>query len=159
MKTILIFVTFLSLLLIFLQDWKYRRIHILLPLVLFGLSLQLIALPLSLKLKVIGINSVFFGLTFGLMVGYMSLKNKKLNNPFQNYFGLGDFLFYLAIAPFFELKNYIIYFAASMLFAIVLQHFLVKNDNSIPLAGFSALLLGAIIASDLLFNFYKLTLI
>ena len=91
----------------------------------------------------------------------MSLKNKSFLNPFQNYFGLGDFLFYIAIAPLFLLQNYILFFILSMLFAIGLQIGLKKfiKEQTVPLAGFSALLLFIVIIKDLVLSFQKITLL
>lgn len=91
----------------------------------------------------------------------MSVKNKRYLNPFQNYFGLGDLLFYIAISPLFELKNYILFFIFSMIFAIGLQVGLKKmiQENTVPLAGFTALLLLILIIKDMVLDFQKITLL
>lgn len=91
----------------------------------------------------------------------MSLKNKQFLNPFQNYFGLGDLLFYIAIAPLFLLKDYVFFFILSMVFAIGLQLGLKKiiKENSVPLAGFSSLFLILVIIKDMMFGFQKITLL
>lgn len=91
----------------------------------------------------------------------MSIKNKKLVNPFQNYFGLGDVLFYCAITPLFEIKNFILFFIVSMIFAIVLQIITSKKNetNSVPLAGFSAILLTVCIITNLIFPGLNIILI
>lgn len=91
----------------------------------------------------------------------MSVKNKRYLNPFQNYFGLGDLLFYIAISPLFELKNYILFFIFSMIFAIGLQIGLKKmiQENTVPLAGFTALLLLILIIKDMVLDFQKITLL
>lgn len=91
----------------------------------------------------------------------MSVKNKRYLNPFQNYFGLGDLLFYIAISPLFELKNYILFFIFSMIFAIGLQMGLKKmiQENTVPLAGFTALLLLILIIKDMVLDFQKITLL
>ncbi|MFB9097199.1 hypothetical protein ACFFVF_11780 [Flavobacterium jumunjinense] len=91
----------------------------------------------------------------------MSLKNKSFLNPFQNYFGLGDLLFYIAITPLFVLYNYVLFFITSLLFAIVMQFVLRKwiKKDAVPLAGLSALLLLFIITKDIFFSFQKITLI
>ncbi|PXY41155.1 hypothetical protein DMB65_09375 [Flavobacterium cheongpyeongense] len=91
----------------------------------------------------------------------MSLKTKKFLNPFENYFGLGDLLFYIAITPLFLLKNYILYFILSMLFAILMQLGLKKfiKEETVPLAGFSALFLFIILLKDNFIDFQKITLL
>jgi hypothetical protein len=91
----------------------------------------------------------------------MSIKNKQFLNPFQNYFGFGDFLFYLSIVPLFLIKNYILFFIFSMIFAVVIQKSFHKfiNQENVPLAGLSALFLIFIVLFDLGFGLDKLTLI
>ena len=147
------------LLLMFWQDWKYRRIHVLLPVVLF--AFMIFQTKEIFNYKTLAFNIIFFCLIFAFLVVYMSIKAKAFLNPFEHYFGLGDVLFYLAVTPFFMLREYAIYFIASMVFAIVMQTFFIKKttQETVPLAGFSSLLLLMIIASDLLLNFPKLTLI
>lgn len=90
----------------------------------------------------------------------MSIKNKQFLNPFQHYFGLGDLLFYIAISPILILKNYVLFFITSMIFAIVMQFLLQSKmkQKSVPLAGFSAVLLFFIVVFDLVFDFQKITL-
>lgn len=150
----------ISLAVIFWQDSKIRHIHVVLPLVVFG-SAYFLTNYLQNNIKVIGINTLFFTLTIALLTLYMSLKNKKFLNPFQNYFGLGDLLFYIAITPLFVLYNYVLFFICSLLFAIVMQFVLRKwiKKDSVPLAGLSALFLLLVIAKDVLFSFQKITLI
>ncbi len=151
----------LCLLAVFFQDWKYRRIHVGLPLAIFLFSLYVIQHENKILFKIIVYNLVFFLLTLSILILYMSLKTKKFLNPFQNYFGLGDLLFYVAIAPLFLLQNYILFFIFSMIFAIGLQLGLKKiiRENTVPLAGFSALLLFILIIKDMMLDFQKITLL
>mgnify|MGYP003604328226 CR=1 FL=1 len=132
-----------------------------LPLIVFSFSFYLIQQESKISLKLIAFNVVFFLLILSILTIYMSLKNKSFLNPFQNYFGLGDFLFYIAIAPLFLLQNYILFFILSMLFAIGLQIGLKKfiKEQTVPLAGFSALLLFIVIIKDLVLSFQKITLL
>lgn len=153
-------VLYICLALIFLQDSKFRHIHVILPILVFACSYS-ITNYLQGNLQLIGVNVLFFITTIIVLTLYMSIKNKSFLNPFQNYFGLGDLLFYIAITPLFVLYNYVLFFITSMLFAIVMQFFLrkwIKND-SVPLAGLSALLLLFVITKDLFFSFQKITLI
>lgn len=91
----------------------------------------------------------------------MSIKNKQFLNPFQNYFGLGDLLFYIAITPLFLLQKYILFFILSMVFAVAMQLGLKKiiKQETVPLAGFSALLLIMVILKDTFLNFQKMTML
>jgi hypothetical protein len=149
------------LVLIFIQDIKYRRIHAILPIVIFSLSFFLIPLKKYDLVEILLFNTGFFFITLGILTLYMSLKSKKFLNPFENYFGLGDLLFYVAITPLFLLKNYILYFILSMIFAILMQLGLKKliTEESVPLAGFSALFLFIILLKDNFIDFQKITLL
>jgi hypothetical protein len=146
---------------IFFQDWKFRHIHILFPIIIFIVSFYQIIQVYKGNYKMMVLNLFFFLFTLTTLTVYMSIKNKKFLNPFQNYFGLGDLLFYVAITPLFLLKNYILFFILSMVFALLLQFGLQKfiKQDTIPLAGFSALLLIVFIVADLGFSFQKMTLL
>ncbi|WP_161568438.1 prepilin peptidase [Flavobacterium cupreum] len=148
------------LLFVFFQDWKYRRIHVVLPLAIFLLSLYLIYLK-SLSFQNMLLNTAFFLVTLGILVLYMSLKNKQFLNPFKHYFGLGDLLFYVAVTPLFILPNFIVFFILSMVFALVLQFAFKKvlTEQTVPLAGFSALFLCIVMIRDYCSFYPKLTLI
>lgn len=145
---------------VFIQDWKYRRIHIVLPILIFSLSIILISLKSIVLIKIIILNIVFFLITLSILMIYMSVKSKKFLNPFQHYFGLGDLLFYVAISPLFLLKNYILFFILSLLFAILMQFGLKKiiKEKTVPLAGFSSLFLFIILLKDSFLLFQKITL-
>jgi hypothetical protein len=151
----------LCLLAVLFQDWKYRRIHVGLPLLILIFSFYVIQLESKFLIRIIAYNLAFFILTLSILTLYMSIKNKRFLNPFQNYFGLGDVLFYVAIAPLFILQNYVLFFILSMIFAIALQIGLKKisTENTVPLAGFSALLLFMVIIKDMMMVFQKITLL
>lgn len=126
---------------IFYQDWKTRTIHIALPIVLFIVGLYS-------NYSIIGWygmlqNMAFFLLVFLILVLYVTVKYKTFINPFENYFGLGDLLFYIAVSPYFFLYYYIQYFIFSLVFSILL-YFILKRlfkHTTIPLAGFAAIFL------------------
>lgn len=151
----------LLLIIIVFQDLKFRKIHVALPLLIFGLSLFISKEKFDLPIKIIITNLVFFIIVIGFLVLYMSLKNRKFLNPFTNYFGLGDFLFYMSIAPLFVTFNYILFFILSMVFSIIMQLSLRKmmDEKSVPLAGFSSLFLLLILIKDMALIFPKMTLI
>jgi hypothetical protein len=151
----------LCLVLIFIQDIKHRRIHVILPIVIFSISFFIIPLKKYDLVEISLLNTGFFFITLSILTLYMSLKSKKFLNPFEHYFGLGDLLFYVAITPLFVLKNYILYFILSMIFAILMQLGLKKiiKEETVPLAGFSALFLFIILLKDNFTNFQKITLL
>jgi len=132
-----------------------------LPLFIFAVSFFLIPLKTVPLAEIVLYNTVFFLITLGILTAYMSLKSKKFLNPFLHYFGLGDLLFYIAISPLFLLKDYILFFILSLVFSIVMQ-FGLKNfikENTVPLAGFSALFLFAVLMKDYFLTFQKITLL
>jgi len=149
------------LLVVFIQDWKLRKINILLPLAIFTLSYLLIPIKNVDLVKIAGYNIVFFLITLSILTLYMSLKSRKFLNPFVHYFGLGDLLFYIAVTPLFLLKNYILYFILSLVFSILMQFGLKKisKENTVPLAGFSALFLFLVLMKDYFLTFQKITLV
>jgi len=148
---------------VFFQDWKYRRIHIALPILIFIFSywLEHNKHNNNIALRTIFLNSAFFLTTLGFLIIYMSIKHKKFLNPFQNYFGFGDLLFYISLTPMFILHNYILFFILSMIFAISMQVLFKKiiQENSVPLAGFSAIFLIIVIFLDSFLFIEKITLL
>jgi len=151
----------LCLAVVFIQDWRFRKIHVILPLVIFAVSFFMIPVKKYDLLEIVFFNAGFFLITLTILTVYMGLKSKKFLNPFEYYFGLGDLFFYVAITPLFLLKNYILFFILSLLFAIVLQFGLKKfiTEETVPLAGFSALFLFIILLKDNFFAFQKITLL
>lgn len=150
----------LCLVLVFIQDWKFRKIHVILPLAIFIISFLLIPIKKYELAEIAFYNTLFFLITLGFLTLYMSLKSKKFLNPFLHYFGLGDLLFYIAISPLFLLKNFILFFILSLVFAIAMQFGLKRiiKENTVPLAGFSALFLFIVLMKDYFLTFQKLTL-
>ncbi len=151
----------LCLVAIVIQDWKYRKIHIALPVFIFIFSFFTVHQTYVVKANIIIYNLVFFLLTLGILVAYMSIKNKKFLNPFEHYFGFGDLLFYVAVTPLFLLENYVIFFIFSLVFAILVQMLLKKmiHEKTVPLAGFAAVFLFFLIVKDIILDFKKITLL
>lgn len=154
-------ILFITLVIVFIQDWKYRKIHIILPLIIFITSSLMIAVKENNLLEIILFNTGFFLATLCILTIYMSLKAKKFLNPFLHYFGLGDLLFYIAVTPLFLLHNYVLFFILSLFFAICMQFGLKKiiKEQTVPLAGFTALFLFIILLKDSFVFFQKMTLL
>lgn len=161
MDLLILGLLFCCLSVVFFQDWKYRRIHVLLPVAIFSFSFYLTSRKIHSVFTIMGCNILFFAITLSVLTLYMSLKNKQFLNPFEHYFGLGDLLFYIAITPLFLLQKYVLFFILSMVFAIAMQIGLRKfmKHETVPLAGFSALLLLAAVVKDTVFHFQKITLL
>lgn len=151
----------ITLVIVFIQDWKYRKIHIILPLIIFITSFLMIAIKKYALLEIVLFNVGFFLVTLCFLTIYMSLKSKKILNPFMHYFGLGDLLFYIAITPLFLLHNYVLFFILSLFFAVCMQFGLKKiiKEQTVPLAGFSSLFLFIILLKDSFVFFQKMTLL
>lgn len=146
---------------IFIQDFKFRKIHILLPIAVFILSFLIVGRTWHFTAKGLIYNLLFLFGTFGSMVLYMSLKNRKFLNPFSNYFGLGDLLMLSAVTPLFLLRNYVLFFIGAMIFSIVL-HLAVarfREEKTVPLAGYASLFLILIIAKDTFLDYPGFTII
>jgi len=163
MMTIAILVVFFCLTAIVYQDLKYRHIHIVWPAGLFIAAIYTIISKFTNKdaYVITAYNSGFFLFVFLVLFIYMSIKNRQMLNPFKNYFGLGDLLFYLSISPLFLLNNYVLFFVLSMVFSIIVFTLFRKmlSTKSIPLAGYASILLIVFLGKDLLFNYYSITLI
>ena len=149
------------LLLVFIQDMKFRAIHIALPVVISILGLY-VFIENNFDKSILFYNGLFLVITLLGLYLYLSVKNRKLTNPF-NSIGKGDILFFVAIIPYFSTANYILYFITGMLFSI-LMFFIIKlktRTNLVPLAGLLAfymiLLKGVFYAVDL--NFFETKLI
>ena len=158
--TLLVIGLLICLVLIIWQDFKFRHIHIVLPILVFGISYFLTNYILQ-NVKNILFNSLFLGITLFVLFTYISIKNKAVLNPFKHYFGLGDLLFFVAITPLFLIFNYILFFILSLLFSILMQLTLKKwiSKDSVPLAGLVSVFLVFIILCDTFLSFQKLTLI
>lgn len=158
-----IVVIILCLLLMFLQDLYFRKIHFLAPVAVF-LASGYITVPIygrEFMLQNILYNILLLSVILFFLIIYMSLKKRGFANPFKNYFGLGDLLMYLSILPLFTVQNFLLFFIASMIFAVALQFLFIKSPSTatIPLAGFASLLLILVVVKDYWLDYSSLTLI
>jgi hypothetical protein len=136
-------------LVIFYQDVKNRTIHVLLLIILFVLGLITNycffgkGIEWLYNLGFVGVNLI--GITI-----YFSLKHKKFINPIDYLIGLGDILFFIAITPFFLIREYIVFFTLSLIFSLVLYYLvrIFKVVNTIPLAGYMSIFFIANIISE-----------
>ncbi|RED45649.1 hypothetical protein DFQ02_10827 [Seonamhaeicola aphaedonensis] len=135
------------LVLVFIQDFKNRAIHVMLPIGLLLAALVVNYTSNHLRLLDIAYNILFVLINlFGLML-YLSFKEKHFINPIDTYLGLGDIVFFLAVTPLFNFKSFILFFIFGLLFSLLLHiglKWMIKI-NSIPLAGYLSLFLMLII--------------
>lgn len=151
----------LLLVLCIVQDWKYRGIHFLVFPILFALTLSINRLQ-KFDLTELGYSLIFIGTNLLVLSIYLSIKNKGFVNIFKNYLGIGDVLFFVAMAPLFSFRNYILFFITGMLISMVF-HLLLgrfqKHDN-IPLAGYLSIYILVLIGINYLSpNFLKVNLL
>ncbi len=127
------------------QDWKYRAIYwFVFPLI--AIVALLIFFMQQPDWNVLGLNLIFVSTVISLLFVYVSVKAKRWTNIFENHFGLGDVLFFLAITPLFSASNYVLFFITGMIFSAAL-HGLVslrKAGKTIPLAGYLSVYLIAL---------------
>lgn len=135
------------------QDFRWRAIHwITLPLLFILLVVKASAV---LPLKDIALNlALIVGFLLIQLLGltlYFSLKERKPVNIIDKYLGLGDVLFFVAIAAGFSFLNYILFYIASFIFIALLYAVLLTARNqrkNIPLAGGMALCLLVCLALE-----------
>lgn len=153
------FITLLSIVgisvLLFFQDLKYRKIDIRLLMLLFIASLVfnysnplLTYIDLSIVLGYILLVSIF-------VVVYYSIKNGGLINPLKEKIGIGDLLYFIAVAPLFYLKNYILFFICGLFFSIIIHSAInrYQSKKTVPLAGYFSAFFILIYLSNQVFNF------
>jgi hypothetical protein len=129
------------------QDFRFRAVYwwlfVVLLMALTGFKMmqgnwQILLYDLKCNVMFIGVQLLF--LTF-----YFSIKEKRLVNIFNGYFGLGDLFFLLSITTYLSFFNYVVYYLLSLfaiiVMSIVFQVFVKRPNPKIPLAGEQALLL------------------
>ncbi len=134
--------------LIFIQDYKDRRVYwFLYPIV----GILALAIQLQLNATTIVIMNAAFNLAFIVLIItfcylYTLIKLKK--SFLQSVLGLGDILFFMAIAFSFSIATFLVLFVFSLIFSL-LMHTLLKHrqkETTVPLAGYMALFFGFIYA-------------
>ena len=131
-NTILIIV----LLLVVIQDFKYRAIHVVLPLLLLVAGLAKFFAQKNSGLELVT-TFLFLALVMLGLVLYLSVKHRKVINPLKQDIGLGDIVFFIVIIPLFYVQSYVVFFITGMVLTILL-HLLTggKKEDHLPLAGY-----------------------
>lgn len=133
----------LSLGIIYYQDVKEREVYwFLFPLLALCVGLLFFFKTLAeLFLTSIIINLLFISI---LILSIYTYTVFKLKTKFQNVFGLGDVLLFIAMTMSFSTISFIIIFCSALIFSLLL-HLVTKNKNeSVPLAGYMSLFFGFI---------------
>jgi len=145
---------FMVLVLMAYQDFKYRGIYWwLFPLLCFGLlRYSSITTGWQLVYSAATLNAVFLLVQVVLISLYISVKRGRFTNIFKGFFGLGDLLFLCCTACCFSVMNYVLFYIISLFltiaFTLGLKFLSVQMKEKIPLAGYQAILLMALMVAD-----------
>ena len=136
----MIYVLFILLGITLFQDVKYRGVHwSVFPLLLAGTAIYRVGLIDWLH---VGYNLLFLIVLMSTLTLYLSLKQGFIVNITRGYFSWGDILFLLAIIPLFDLRGYMLLFVFGTFSTLIIHGIvhLFKKQNSVPYAGYMALL-------------------
>jgi hypothetical protein len=136
----------LVLLLIFIQDIKYRFVYwILFPvLILLFITGAIIHHEAFLQIGTqFGFNVAFLLLQLLILSAYFSFKQKKLVNLTQTLLGWGDILFLVSVAFYFSFLNFLVFYIGSLTMVLIIWTISqsVSENKKIPLAGLQAMTL------------------
>lgn len=150
MILIIKFILIITLAIIFLQDFKERSVWwFLFPLFIAGSGIIHFhkSLPPIMFLEVMQ-NLIFLILIMGLVFLYSRYKLKK--DFLKDCFGIGDILFLIGLAIGFPTISFLILLSSTCIFSISIDLFLRQDEhpNSIPMAGYSSLLMIVIYISN-----------
>lgn len=146
-----------SLLGIFYQDIKERKVYLwllILSVLLLGFLHYFNSLVYPFMISSL-LNSLIIGLVLLILFVYAKL---KLKQSLLKVFGLGDLLFFVAIAVGFPTLTFVVLFSFSLIFSLVLFLFIRKglSVKSVPLAGLQALFFSGVFLLNWAFNFINL---
>lgn len=129
-----------------LEDFRWRMVHLwwylALSVGLTGLSIASIGMADTLSLVIW--NIVFILLLLLILTVYLSLKNRRMIFPFDQYLGWGDVLFFICIALYLDLATFIMFMIVSLVVALIIAPIIFRwqgKDKHIPLAGIQAICL------------------
>ena len=106
------------------------------------------------------INVVFLALQLALLTVYFSIKEGRAINITKNLIGWGDLLFLVAIAFYFSVLNYILFYVLSLVLTLIVwKIWTVRRASSkeVPLAGLQAMIFLIFAVCDWLSPQLKLT--
>lgn len=140
MKILIDFVIIVLLSLIIYQDFKQRAIYWFLPplLCIFLVIRSLLFMPYYELFNSFLFNAGFIVLQLLLLSVWMSIKNKRFVNIVDSYLGLGDILFFFAIAAAFSPFQFVLFYVAGIFFTLlmaIVSRLKSTMNPQIPLAG------------------------
>ncbi|MCH5718193.1 hypothetical protein MKP07_19360 [Niabella hibiscisoli] len=138
-------------------DFKERSVPVYLLVALLGICIMDTALQIDVTTALwqLAVNTGLILLLLSTLLVYYRFKQGSFKEVINQKLGMGDVVFWIAITPLFSLFNFILFFIASLLIVLIIMLIRVaykKPVTLIPLAGYQALVLVAIILSNLLFS-------
>lgn len=144
--------------LIFFQDYKDRTVYwFLYPIIgILVLILQIQIIPIDIALINSGFNLSF--VIFLLVFCYLYARIKLKKSLLQSVLGLGDVLFFIAIAFSFSIVSFLVLFVFSLIFSLVLHMALQykQTEQTVPLAGYMSLFFAVVYSISFFCNFHFL---
>src|SRR5690606_26534732 len=136
---------FLSLVFIFFQDYKDRKVYVILFPLIGILGTYLFFLNSTFEYYFLSVCINLGIVLIVVLLNYLFAEFILKKNLLKEALGLGDILFFIAFAFCFPTVTFINFFVFSILFTFVLHFTLLKllktKNNSIPLAGHMSLFL------------------
>lgn len=141
MQITLYAILIIMLLLVIRQDINTRTIHVALPIGIFAIAVTINHYAVHLNWVSVLSNALFILINVVGLIVYTSLKSGRMANPINKTLGIGDILFFIAICPLFQLKQFILFFILGLVFSLLVHigQSIFKNSSTIPLAGHLAL--------------------
>ena len=151
----------LVLLIIMIQDFRFRAVHwILFPVLLILLVTEsLFVSKIDNYLDSISINLLVILLQGLILIGYYKLKGTHFINFIKDRIGMGDLLFVLVMAFAFSWSTFLLYYIAGLSFTLI-TWFAVRNlirlrSQLVPLAGMLALFMTLIMLAEIILPDYS----
>lgn len=134
------------------QDFKNRAVHVLaFVLLLIGVLYTLYAWGAWRPIDIL-LNNLFILINLSGVWLYLKITGRILSwKETTAYLGMGDLVFWWIISLLFPLINYVAFFLASLLIALLLGNFIFRAPRTVPLAGIQALFLGLVLGADSLY--------
>ena len=151
LQIILKIVLIAMLIILFIEDIRHREISLFLLLATFAMVLALGFSINRISLAEFGLNLLFILLQVAFLLFYLLITRRKPSMLLKSYLGIGDILFWLIPAFYFQLLEFIL-FSLVCYISVVSGYgilFLIKRKPiTIPLAGLMALFMGIYMILD-----------
>lgn len=155
------FLICLVLLIIMIQDFRFRAVHwILFPVLLILLVTEsLFVSKIDNYLDSISINLLVILLQGLILIGYYKLKGTHFINFIKDRIGMGDLLFVLVMAFAFSWSTFLLYYIAGLLFTLItwlaVRNLIRLRSQLVPLAGMLALFMTLIMLAEIILPDYS----